>query len=202
MNQTTPEQGHPTNPESLVAPASFSFFRRPITNTVPYKGISLLQAYLDIQSDRNQWQTDLLRTLSDKNQAKIFKARYFDYVTFSGTFTRRSDASLILHSGLLTIDLDHVDDLPQVKNALLNDRFFETELLFISPSGNGLKWIVAIDTGLHSHLHWFKSIANYIDISYRLEVDASGKDLSRACFLPCDPEVYIHPKYLGLTIND
>jgi hypothetical protein len=34
--------------------------------------------------------------------------------------------------------------------------------------------------------------------TYQLEVDKSGKDISRACFLPYDSEVFINPKYLQL----
>lgn len=173
----------------------FSFFRRPIQNTVPYKDITLLQVYHDIQSVRNQGQTIALRALTNKEQARAFKAKNFDYVTFSGSFTKRNEQSLIRHSGLLTIDLDRVADLPVLRKVLLTDPYFETELLFVSPSGDGLKWIVAIDPQLHPHGHWFRAIANYFHITYQVNVDASGKDLSRACFLPYDPEVFIHPKY-------
>lgn len=42
------------------------------------------------------------------------------------------------------------------------------------------------------------AIANYIKEVYKLEVDKSGKDIPRACFLPFDPEAYINPKYLQI----
>lgn len=186
----------PQGPETLELAGEFSFYRRPIHNTVPCKEITLLEVYRDIQSTRNQWPTKTIRSITDQKLAKTFKASHFDYVTFSGTFTQRNNQSLIRHSGLLTIDLDHVTDLPGLRRALLNDHLLDTELLFVSPSGNGLKWIVAIDPELHAHGLWFLAIANYLLITYQVEADASGKDLSRACFLPHDPEVYIHPKYL------
>ena len=43
---------------------------------------------------------------------------------------------------------------------------------------------------------YFKAIANYLKHQYQLEVDPSGKDVSRACFLPHDAEAFINPKYL------
>lgn len=184
------------SPDSLVGPFKFSFYRRPVKNTVPTREMTLLEVYHDIKSERNQGQTKALRAMANKEQAKAFKAQSFDYVTFSGTFSKRNDASLVRHSGLLTIDLDHVVDLLSLKTTLLVDPFFDTELLFVSPSGDGLKWIVSIDPQSHSHQHWFKAIAHYLKITYQVEVDASGKDLSRACFLPYDPEVYIHTKYI------
>lgn len=103
---------------------------------------------------------------------------------------------ILQHSCLLTIDFDHIVDVKRLKGKLLNDEYFETELLFVSPSGNGLKWIIPIDICKHNHQYYFKAVANYLRQTYEVKIDRSGKDLSRACFLPYDPEVYIHPKYL------
>jgi hypothetical protein len=85
-----------------------------------------------------------------------------------------------------------------LKTQLLNDEYFETEMLFISPSGDGLKWIIPINITESTHQNFFQAIANYIKEVYQLEVDKSGKDISRACFLPSDPEAYINPKYLKI----
>ena len=87
---------------------------------------------------------------------------------------------------------------------LLDDFYLETKLLFRSPSGDGLKWIVPIDPFKHrlgaftlqeAHSLNFEAVFNYIQHKYNVEVDKSGKDVSRACFLPYDPEAYINPKY-------
>lgn len=83
-----------------------------------------------------------------------------------------------------------------LKATLLCDEALETVLLFTSPSGDGVKWIVSIDIDEYSHWHWFKAIAAYVKATYQLEVDGSGKDISRCCFLPYDPEVFINPKYI------
>jgi hypothetical protein len=137
-----------------------------------------------------------IRQLQDKANSRDFKAQSFDYVTFSGTFRKRSDKDLLKHSGLITIDFDHVQDIEQLKQTLLNDEYFDTELLFVSPSGDGLKWIISIDLTRGSHQLLFKAIAAYIKKTYNLEVDKSGKDISRACFLPYDNNIFINPKYL------
>ncbi|HKM94484.1 MAG TPA: BT4734/BF3469 family protein [Prolixibacteraceae bacterium] len=180
----------------------FSLFRRPITNVLPVKEITLIETYLGIKSKAYKDQTDYLRGLKDKEQMRKVKATQFDYVTFSGTFSKRNDNALLNHSGLLTIDFDHVSNLQHLKNRLLNDEYFETELLFVSPSGDGLKWIIPIDLSEATHLNYFLAVANYIKVAYQLDVDSSGKDVSRACFLPHDPEVYINPKYLNTKIQE
>ena len=128
----------------------------------------------------------------------INKRKYFDYVTFSGVFTKRNNASLIKHSELLTIDIDNIqteNKLLKIKNQLLTDPYFSTELMFTSPRGKGLKWIIKISLETATHLEYFTAVANYLHKTYRIEMDTSGADVSRACLLPYDPEAYIHPKY-------
>jgi len=174
----------------------FSLFNRPISNTIPAKEINLLDVYKMIGHVNNQDITDQLRAINDPKKARAFKARNFDYVTFSGTFTKRADKELINHSGLLTIDFDHIPNLNKLKKDLLKDEYFETELMFVSPSGDGLKWIIPIDLSDDNHLTNFNGISGYIKQTYNLEIDKSGKDISRACFLCYDKDVYINPKYL------
>ena len=179
--------------ETIVAPVEFSFFSRPITNTVPNRVMTIWEAYLDIKGHRYQPQTALLRSLVDKNIARNYKARNFDYITPAGVFSKRCDAGLIRPSGLLTLDLDHLPNLQEIKATLIGDPFLETLLLFTSPSGDGLKSIVSINLEKGSHLQWFNAISNYLRETYQLKVDPTGKDVSRCCFLPHDPEVYIRP---------
>ena len=71
----------------------------------------------------------------------------------------------------------------------------ETELLFRSPSGNGIKWIIpVVNNNGHDHEYYFRAVSNYLK-SFGITVDKSGKDVSRACFLPHDPNAFINPKY-------
>jgi hypothetical protein len=176
----------------------FSFFKSPVANINPSKEISLIEVYDLIRNNTYQDITEKLRSHSDPAKARDFKANRFDYVTFSGSFSKRNDKSLLKHSGLITIDFDHIADIPLLKQQLLNDEYFDTELMFVSPSGTGLKWIISIDLTEGTHLDYFKSIAAYILTTYNLEIDKSGKDISRACFLCYDPDAYINPKYLEL----
>lgn len=173
----------------------FSYFRKPIKNTNQFKDITIIEAYEMIKSESFRKSTEFLRQIESANEARLYKATNFNYVTFSGTFNTRKDDLLKKHSGLMAIDFDHVDDLDQLKNTLLNDPCLDTELMFISPSGDGLKWIVPVNIGKASHFDHFKAIEAYLKEKYDLNIDASGKDVSRACFLPWDPDAYINPNY-------
>lgn len=195
-NKKLPELPEKEESKPVVHIPKFSYFNAPVSNIYPKSTVSLVEVYELIKSTPYTSKTEQLRAKQTKDEARKFKASKFDYATFSGIFEKRNDKALISHSGLLTIDFDHIENLKLLKNKLLNDEYFETELLFVSPSGDGLKWIIPIDITESTHQNFFNAIANYIKEVYQLEVDKSGKDVSRACFLPSDPEVYINPKYL------
>ena len=174
----------------------FSFFKAPVRNTIPHKNVSLVQVYKYIVGDYAKVRTEKLRCFSDQKQARQYKATNFDYCTFSGIFQTRNDKALVNHSGLLCIDFDHLQNVDLLRNQLLQDEYFETQLLFVSPSGDGLKWIISINTAKASHSEFFAAVANYILQTYKVEVDKSGRDISRACFLPYDPQAFINPSNL------
>ena len=188
-------QNNHTNHGSDIGEARFSFFKAPVRNTIPHKSISLLDAHNYIIGNYAKQRTEKLRSIRDAKQARQFKAANFDYCTFSGTFTSRSDKALIKHSGLLCLDFDHLNNVQTLFDRLLNDDYFDTQLLFRSPSGDGLKWIISIEDNPTTHSNFFTAVANYILQTYGIVVDKSGRDISRACFLPYDPNAYLNPAY-------
>ena len=175
----------------------FSFFKAPVTNTSPYRQITLRDAYLYISSDYAKARTLRLREIKDEEENRKFKSEFFDFATFSGTFSFRSSTKLIEHSGYLVLDFDHLEDVQALKAQLLQDPCFETQLLFVSPNGNGLKWVIEIDvTGQYTHGQYFDAVSNYIRSTHGIEVDKSGRDVCRVCFLGWDPDAYVHPRFL------
>lgn len=176
--------------------STFSYYSKPISNTIPESQVTLVDVYNLIRGDDFIAVTQKLRGISDTKVARKYKAYHFNYVTFSGTFSKRNNDSLIRHSGLLTIDFDHIVDIIGLKEQLLVDPYFETQLLFISPSSDGLKWIIPIDPSLEFHHKYFDAVSNYVLATYNLAIDPNGREVSRACFLPHDSEAYINPKYL------
>lgn len=175
----------------------FSFFKAPVTQvTMPYKHIYLNDIYQVLTGYYYKSQTIQLRSISDKNQNREFKATSFPFVTFSGTFSQRKETDLIQHSGLMVLDFDHLENIDTVKFQLLKDSYLETQLLFTSPNGHGLKWVVPVNvSGNYSHGDYFDAIRNYIETTYQIEVDKSGRDVVRVCFIGYDPDAFLHPRY-------
>ena len=174
----------------------FSFFKAPIQNTKSHKSITIKDAYNYIVGHYAKEKTETLRSFDDKKRARLYKSANFDYVTFCGEFDIRSNNSVKSVSGLLCIDFDHVAELEVLFSKLLNDEYFNTVLLFRSPSGDGLKWVIEIPPSDLPHPDFFRAIENYIFKVYGIKIDGSGKDISRACFLCHDPNAYINPNYI------
>lgn len=95
----------------------------------------------------------------------------------------------------MCLDFDHVTEPEGLKQKLINHEYFDTELMFTSPSGDGVKWIISVDLRNWEHSRYFKSVANCIQATGLPPVDSSGGDVARSCFLPYDPQAYINPKY-------
>jgi len=178
--------------------ARFSFFKKPIgvTDKKPEKSTTLVEVYNLIKGETYEVLTEHLRELTGKKEIGDFKRNNLDFITFSGTFKTRFADQLIKHSNLICIDFDHIEDIDWLWDKLLIDEFFETSLMFRSPSGQGIKWVVEIDTEEATHLDWFLGIEAYIKKVYGINIDKSGKDVCRACFLCHDKNAYINPKLL------
>ena len=188
-------------PEPIIVqtPQFFSFYRRPVFNKFPNGQMTLADAYRYITSDTAKISTEKLRTIQNEDEQKDFKEKNFDYVTFAGVFTKCQANKLVTASGFIVMDIDHLADEAAVEDTfdlLLNSPRLETLLLFRSPRGLGLKWVVpVVNNGDHGHRFYFNAVENYLK-TYDIVVDPSGKDICRPCFLPHDARAFINPKYM------
>ena len=179
-----------------VLETEFQFYRAPIMTVQSRTTMTVKEVYQYITSMEAMERTHKLRTIGDEKEAKKFKWNNFDFVLFSGTFRRRKAEALIEHSGLICLDFDHVGNDRErwaLRERLLQDPYFETQLLFTSPSGDGLKWVIDIDMEKCDHLKWFLALQKYVRRTYGVEIDKACKDVCRACFLPHDASCYVNP---------
>ena len=111
-------------------------------------------------------------------------------ICFSGTFNKRTDASLLEHSGLICLDFDGYTkqkELLQDKENLSKNKYVFS--VFISPSGNGLKVLVKIPADAENHTMYFNSLEKYFNSAY---FDKTSKNLSRVCYESYDPLIAIN----------
>ena len=111
-------------------------------------------------------------------------------ICFSGTFNKRSDISIIQHSGLICLDFDGYTkqkDLLHDKETISKNKY--TFSVFISPSGNGLKVLVKIPADVDNHTNYFNSLEKHFGSTY---FDKTSKNISRVCYESYDPLIYVN----------
>ena len=137
---------------------------------------------------------------TDPQAYKPYKETQLPAVTFSGIFPKgkRKAQHLVDHSGLITIDIDGLppEQIPDLLAELA--QMPHVVLAFVSPSGLGIKVIVRVDPipandlehkgAYQACLDFFEDLAS----EYSFEIDTSGKDCSRMCFLAHDPLAIFH----------
>jgi hypothetical protein len=126
-----------------------------------------------------------LRTLTGK-EYKAAKEK-LPACTWSGTFTERFDKCINQYSRHLILDIDHLDpaSVERLKAQMATDDY--VQFAFLSPSGNGLKILVQVDTSFEYHLAAFLHLQKVFEEKYCFKVDNSGKNLSRICYMSYDP---------------
>ena len=169
----------------------FSYFASPISNTKPMGESDLSRIYDLIKSEKWAQTTERLRSLSSQEERRRYKAAHLDFVTFSGRFKSRRASALVEYSGLICIDIDHIesmDRLEELRQQLIADEQLKPRLLFRSPSGDGLKLV--IESGaLERHREAYDAAIKHIRARYQIEADHTP-DVARACFLCYDPKAY------------
>lgn len=109
-------------------------------------------------------------------------------IIFSGTFSQRNKKGLINHSGLMVLDFDKVPNPKEYKEQLKSNNLFY--LLFISPSGNGVKGVVKIPKcNEKEHTSYFKKFSEDFNLDY---LDTGGSNVDRVCFESYDPAIYVN----------
>ena len=194
----------------------FSYYRPPIsTATIPTETLTLRDVWERIRTDSDLHErTEELRTLilTDGEEAyRTRKRETLPSVTFGGVFDYRSRDSrklqelgrtgLLSLSGYITIDIDHISQtglsLEELRDKLSRDRGTGVRLIFVSPSGDGLKLVCKSSTEIRDSSHYeevFQALRHYINSGYsgKVEiVDKSGKDVTRLCLLPFDGEAIL-----------
>ncbi|TRX11705.1 virulence-associated E family protein [Flavobacterium gawalongense] len=136
----------------------------------------------------------LRKSLSEKKEEAYNKAKKsLPAFTPSGKFVGgRKLEYLAEYSNCIILDIDKLS-ITDLQNAshLANQSEF-TYASFISPSGNGLKILVKINSEKANHKEAFLLVQAHYEGVLKLEIDKSGKDVTRLCFYSFDENLYIN----------
>ena len=134
-----------------------------------------------------------IRKEEDKGKRNELK-KELPSVCFSGKFNKRSDVSLVKHSGIICLDFDGYKiqkDLLNEKSKFAKNKYVYS--VFISPSGKGLKVLVKIPPNPENHIGYFLALEKHFKSKY---FDKTSKNISRVCYESYDPLIEINKKAL------
>ncbi|WPO83839.1 BT4734/BF3469 family protein [Chryseobacterium sp. JJR-5R] len=165
--------------------------------------IKLLQVLNYIKNEKLKNKIETLRKELEKGNKDYYdnNKKRLPAVTFSGNFERkRLLSSLKQYIPIIVIDIDKLseDKLKKVKADLSFCKFVLS--FWKSPSNKGYKGLVPLIYNIEKleefdidfiHKCAFRKLAQYFFEKFNIELDKSGSDITRLCFLSSDKELVL-----------
>jgi len=170
--------------------ASSTIFRN---FTVPVEKRSLLLIGNDIANGKYKAEVEEIRALLEQGKAEEAASKKKQLLAFtpSAVFTeKRQMAFLEMYSGFVHLDFDKLtpEQLDTAFKVIAEIPY--TFLCFISPSGNGLKVFIEVNTGIGHHDTAYLQVQQFYEEATGLKADPSCKDITRLCFMSYHPGLY------------
>jgi hypothetical protein len=177
------------------------------------KRIQIIDFLNQIKNRNQEEKITQLRNYLKKNNKKKYdiEKTLLPSVAFSGLFNdRRTIETIQEYNTLCTIDIDHIPraDIQE----LLKKFYFDPYIIsyWLSPSGNGIKGLVkfkyltCLDKFNYNdyHRYAFSLLNKYMQIQYNIEIDKSGSDITRLCFISSDSNLIMKDKIEEFEIGD
>lgn len=163
----------------------------------PYGSVTLIEFIHRVSNGNYKDVIDKLRTEYQLNGKSDLYKKYkksLNSVTFSGDFPidKREGKYIKKYYGLMILDVDSIKDeetLQVILSKIIEIKY--TKLVFRSPTGNGLKILVATNnTDSKKHTEFYKVLVKYYESILNIEFDSSTCDVSRLCYYSYDPDIY------------
>ena len=184
--------------ENIWLDTRVSYFPRMTSNAE--KDMSLQKVLDMIRSDEFSQRIVKLRRFKQEGnveQASRIKSN-LPAITFCATFEKKRRSDLFVHyNNLLVIDIDELSEetMEHVETCLFEDPYVLA--YWKSPSGNGWKGLISLQYPeiakiigvVERHRQAFCAVEQYFKSHYGIELDPSGKDITRLCFFSWDTKL-------------
>lgn len=159
----------------------------------PYE-VSIKEAICCIRNGTWKHIVQAVRTAvnaGDKETANKLKQQLPGFL-FAGTFYKRAQDGLKEPSGIIVLDFDNIAiDVEMMKERFMSECLFILAA-FSSPSGRGIKVLVPISGSHEEHKIYFEYLMMYFKDKFGVELDPSGKDICRLCFVSYDERLFVN----------
>lgn len=159
---------------------------------------SISSILLDIKSGIYEKEINKIRkqlSYGNTDVANELKKKLLSF-TPSGTFIEgRNKDKLEAYNQLIILDIDKINDEKLIEIQTISKQIPYTYAHFISPSGKGIKIIVATNSDASNHKLAYSQIATYYEKTLNVNIDSSGSDICRLCFISSDTDCFINDNY-------
>lgn len=174
------------------------------------KQLSIRETLELIESSNLKDQITKLRTLylSDKEAYGAEKLQ-LPSITFCGSFDiERKKDKLINYNSLIVIDIDKLssEEIADYEEKLSKDKFVLS--YWRSPSNFGIKGLVNLTYNFeikdidYAHRSAFYKLYTHFESNHNIELDKSGNDTTRLCFLSHDTNLVLKETFENFIIED
>lgn len=165
------------------------------------KDVSLKNVLDEIKGNKHHNITDYLRSLYHQRDFENYgtQKRKLPAVTFCASFEKERTKDYIKkYNFLIVIDIDKLgEEINNVKQKLVDEDYVFS--FWESPSQDGIKGLVYLDYNFdietisidNAHKIAFSQITDYFRNKHEIELDQSGSDYTRLCFISCDKSLVL-----------
>ncbi|MFV0236527.1 DUF5906 domain-containing protein [Empedobacter falsenii] len=162
-----------------------------VINTVPIE-----QIVTEIKEGTYKSQILYLRKSLEQGKMEPYEKAKKSLIAFTPSATFKVGRKLDYlqnYNQIIVLDIDKVEKnkLAEIKQKAIE--LSTTFVAFISPSNNGLKLFVKVSTNQDEHKNTYNIVKEFYEKELEIEIDKSGKDITRLCFYSYDPEIYFNP---------
>jgi hypothetical protein len=166
---------------------------------------SILEVLQEIKSDKYQSEVNSIRYAlhkGDDKTADSIKSGLLGF-TASGTFGEsRTKANITTYSQIVCLDFD---DIPVTEIETLASKINQcdyTMASFISPSGEGLKVFIKVNSNAEQHTTAYNQVANFYKELSGYDFDAKCKDITRLCFVSYDADLFLNEEATTFEVQE
>lgn len=156
---------------------------------------NLIEIFQEIKTDKYQSDINSIRYAlqkGDEKKADEIKSSLIGF-TMSGTFGKsRTKTNLNSYSQIIGLDFDHIPVTELDKLVTLINECIYTFASFISPSGEGIKIFIKVNTNAEHHSIAYNQVANHYKELSGYDFDPKCKDITRLCFVSCDADLFLN----------
>ena len=166
---------------------------------------NLLEVLQEIKSDKYQSAVNSIRYAlhkGDEDKAEEIKKGLLGF-TASGTFGEsRTKANITTYSQIVCLDFDDIPVTEVETLALKINQCDYTMASFISPSGEGLKVFIKVNSNAEQHTTAYNQVANYYKELSGYDFDVKCKDITRLCFVSYDADLFLNEEATTFEVQE